>query len=218
MFHNYVMTKYHVTRPGDCIASLAFENGLVPETIWNHPENAELKRRCKDLYHLIPGEKVFIPGIERREVSKPTEATHVFRRRGVPEIYRVQLLDFTGAPRANLNYLITIEGSTKRGTTDGAGKIAHPIPPNARYGRLVILGSENEETYQLRFGHLEPISQLAGMAARLRNLGYNCLDNHTEIDDRLRRSLLEFQKDNSLPLTGEPDAATKDKLQSVYGA
>lgn len=212
------MSKQYVIKPGDCISSLAFENGLTPQTIWDHAENAELRQKCENIYQLIPGDKVFIPDIVRKQCVKATEAEHVFKMRGVPEIYRVQLLDCNGEPRPSLKYLFTIDGSSKSGKTDGEGRISHPIPPNARSGRLQIFDGETEEIYEVELGHLEPLTQLEGVQGRLTNLGYDCLEESGTLGEKTVSCLLEFQNDHDLELTGEPDAATKNKLQLVYGA
>jgi hypothetical protein len=38
------MAINHEVEEGDCIYSIAFENGFFADTIWNHANNAELKR------------------------------------------------------------------------------------------------------------------------------------------------------------------------------
>lgn len=37
------MPFQHQVGPGDCIVSIAYDNGFHPDTLWDHPENAELK-------------------------------------------------------------------------------------------------------------------------------------------------------------------------------
>ena len=53
--------KEYQAREGDCISSIAYENGLFPNTLWNHPDNAELKRNRKDMNLLEVGDVVKIP-------------------------------------------------------------------------------------------------------------------------------------------------------------
>jgi len=75
---------------GDSIPSLAHDNGHFWETLWNHPQNADLKRRRRTPNILNPGDEVFIPELRLKTVSKPTDATHKFERKGVPAKIRMQ--------------------------------------------------------------------------------------------------------------------------------
>jgi N-acetylmuramoyl-L-alanine amidase len=50
---------------GDSTTRIAFRNGFFWKTVWEHPENSELKSKRKDPNILLPGDTVFIP--ERRE-------------------------------------------------------------------------------------------------------------------------------------------------------
>ena len=66
------------------------------------------------------------------------------------------------------------EQQTLEGTTDGNGRIEHPVPLNARRGTLAI-GSFVRD---LKIGHLNPPSEtedegVSGMQARLANLGFD---------------------------------------------
>lgn len=211
------MSQKHTIQPGDCIASLAFENGLFPATIWNHAENALLRNKCQNMYQLISGEEVFIPEKTLKEVDKPTDAKHVFKRRGLPEIYRVRLLDGKEQPRRNLQYVLVIDGSIHQGVTDSQGYVIAAIPPNAVRGELKILDGELEEVYALNLGHIQPVTEIEGLQARLSNLGYSCLDEKGEMGELTRRCLSEFQLDYNLEPTGEPDAQTRQMLVQAYG-
>jgi len=85
------MPKY-VVQSGDCISSLAEENGLLWQTIWDHPENAELKAKRQDPNILLPGDEVFIPAIELRLETRPVDGTHKFVKKGVPAKLRIRIM------------------------------------------------------------------------------------------------------------------------------
>jgi hypothetical protein len=210
------MPVEYTVRDGDCISSIAVDYGFFPDTLWNHPKNSELKQKRKDPNILLPGDVVFIPDKTLKEVQKSTDARHTFKRKGVPEILRLRMLDEDGYPRANVPYRLDIDGRLIEGTLNAEGALEVPIPPNARNG-LLILGSEGQEQYTLALGHLDPVETAPGLIARLRNLGYNCGWDNTEIGDRTREALFEFQKANQLQETGEPDDATRSKLLELHG-
>src|ERR1700674_415579 len=90
-------------KTGDCISSLAYDYGFFPDTIWNHPDNAELKQKRKDPNVLMRGDLLVIPDKEIKEVTKSTEQAHRFRKKGVPAKLKVRLLK-KGEPRKNEKY------------------------------------------------------------------------------------------------------------------
>ncbi|MBX9601319.1 MAG: peptidoglycan-binding protein [Bryobacteraceae bacterium] len=202
--------EYEVQQ-GDCIASIAFEYGFFPDTLWNHAENAELKKLRKDPYVLLPGDLVHIPDKRIVEYPRPTEKTHVFKRKGVPEFLTIQLWK-DREPRRNIAYTITIDGLTRNGTTDGEGILKYPIPPNAREA-VVQLADGN--VYTLQLGHLDPVDTIIGVQKRLHALGYFDQAIDGEASGELTEAIREFQQDNGLPETGELDAATRGELQKL---
>jgi hypothetical protein len=90
---------------------------------------------------------------------------HRFKLKNVPAKLNMRLLDDHDKPRANLEYVLEIEGKEFKGTTDGGGAIKVSVPPGAKAGRLILV-SEAEE-YDLDLGSLDPIEQLTGVQARL---------------------------------------------------
>src|SRR4028118_472280 len=97
-------------KPGDCISSISFEHGFFPDTIWNHPENAELKKLRKNMNVLRPGDVVIIPDKRIKEVFEPTNQVHRFKMKSTPPKLRIQFM-FDGQPRANVPYELIIEGN-----------------------------------------------------------------------------------------------------------
>ena len=210
----------HTVRQGDCISSIAEKHGLFWEKIWNHPRNANLKERRKDPNVLHPGDAVFVPEKEERQESGATEQKHRFRRKGVPEKLRIYLKDEDGEARANVSYILTIDGENRRNATDGQGLLEEPIPPGARQGRLVLLDEQGNPAEEeiLAFGHLDPIEELSGVQMRLSNLGYDCGPADGRMGPRTSEALRAFQRENGMEASGRLDDATRAKLQEVYGS
>lgn len=205
----------YVVQQGDCISSIATAHGFFWETLWNHAENAELKRRRTDPNVLLEGDRVHIPELTIKEESGATEKRHRFRKKGEPAKLRLRLLDAQDRPRANLPYRLLIEGSWQEGTTDGDGKLEHSIPPHTREAVLDIRG---EGSIPLTLGGLDPVSAISGVQQRLRNLGYDCGAGEGEWNEESRGAMKRFQESQGLTATGDPDQASRDKLVQVHGS
>lgn len=82
----------HTVAPGDCISSIAYENGLFWKTVWDHPDNAELKQQRGSGFQLLPGDVVTVPDKRLGEVSKPAEAKHKFKFKGVPGVLIIAVM------------------------------------------------------------------------------------------------------------------------------
>ncbi|MCC7497230.1 MAG: peptidoglycan-binding protein [Bryobacterales bacterium] len=202
-----------IASQGDSIPSIATDNGFFWETIWNHPENAQLKARRKSPNQLLPGDEVFVPELRIKSVSKGTDARHKFKRKGVPAKLRLQL-KLLGEPRANESYVLEIDSDTYKGTTDGNGILEQFIAPNAKGGRLLLNGGK--EVIPIRLGHLNPVEDISGVQQRLNNLGFNCGSEDGELDDQTRAAVRAFQEANGLQPTGEPDGPVKAKLSELH--
>jgi len=197
---------------GETTSSLAKKNGFFWRTIWEHPENAELRAKRKDPNVLFETDEIFIPIREPKMVSKGTEAEHVFRRRGEPSKIKMQMLRL-GKPRADEDYIFDCDGKQTNGKTDGDGRLEHFIPGDAKNGKLIFKGGK--EVHHLKLGNLDPLDQISGVQQRLNNLGYNCGGEMGKFGEKTKEALKKFQADNELEASGEPDAATKAKLQEL---
>ena len=197
---------------GETTSSIAKKNGFFWRTIWEHGENADLRAKRRDPNVLLADDLIFVPEKKLKEVSKGTETEHVFKLKGEPAKLKLQLFKL-GKPRANENYVLEVDGEQTPGATDGEGKLEHFIPPAAGSGKLILRGGK--EVYNLRLGNLDPLDTPSGVQQRLNNLGYNCGGEKGEIGEKTKEALEKFQADYDLEQTGEPDAATKAKLQET---
>lgn len=205
---------YHTATSNDCLSSIASHYGFFWKTIWFHPRNQELRSLRKNPNVLMENDRVWIPALEMKFESKPTDARHTFVLKGVPTLFRIRFTD-SGEPRVNVPYLLTVDGTLFDGSTDDDGRIEISIPPNAQKGTLVLGQGKEAKTYQLDLGALPPVSEPDGAIKRLQSLGYHC-----GIDPQagLAQALSSFQADQNLPASGELDTATQSKLADVFGS
>jgi hypothetical protein len=207
------MPKQHQVQPGECVSSIAFDNGFFWPTVWNHKENSRLQSKRGDPNTLCAGDVVFVPDKrEKTEIVKTSEE-HRFRLRGVPAYFRLQVFD-NDAVQANTAFELHVDGIKTTGVTDSRGFLQVPIPPNARFARL-LLGPGNEE-FEFQLGHLQPITETAGVKARLNNLGFDCGSTDQSMDDETRQALRNFQASAGLSVTGEIDESTRRKLETLH--
>jgi N-acetylmuramoyl-L-alanine amidase len=207
------MPRKIVVQQGDSVAQLAGAHGHFYQTIWDDPANAELRAKRQYMNVLAPGDVVTIPDLRQKEIAISTDRRHVFRRRGVPAMFRLQVVR-NGKPRAQERFVLTVDGVVHEGTTDADGKIEVYVPTGAAAGTLE-LGDEGP-AIAVRFGQLDPTALLCGVQKRLLNIGLY----EGPLDGQLTRetsdALLDFQRSYGLPQTGEADDATCAKLVAVH--
>lgn len=137
----------------------------------------------------------------------------------MPEVLRLVIEDEQKRPRANVKYLLTIDGVTSEGWTDGEGKIIRPIPPNAQAGHLVVGDATKDEELQefdLVLGDLDPVETMTGVQQRLRNLGFDPGPIDGEMGPLTSEAIAKFQALCEMEVTGELDDATRQRLKSDH--
>lgn len=71
--------------------------------------------------------------------------------------------------------------------------------------------------FPLELGVLDPVTETPGVQKRLVNMGYECSESG-EIDDATHAAVADFQRDNGLEATGEPDQVTRDMMVEIHGS
>lgn len=213
------MGDQYEVRPGDCITSLAFERGMLPDTIWEAPENRELRELRGDPGVLLPGDVVFIPDKRARQESRATGAKHRFRRKGIPVVVRLEFLE-GDEPMADLPYVLTVDGRHLEGRTDGDGILEQRIPPNAKRATLLLGEAGDQREFEVELGHLDPVCEGSGQRARLNHLGFDCGWDDSADDER-RSEALAFFRQTHRSGNGADDAdeqQTVAELEREHGA
>lgn len=212
----------HVVKQGEHLARIAEQYGFLPETIWNDPANAELKKKRLNPNVLFEGDVITIPELKRKDLSGDTTKLHKFRMTTPKVKLRIVVDDWTFKPLKDSEYTLEIGGIIEKKTTSSEGLIERDIPASAELGSLWVA----DEDLAIKVGHLDPEDEISGQKARLNNLGYDAgpVDEEIDPDDktsratmRFRSAVEEFQCDQKMKVTGHCDAATQAKLVKVHG-
>jgi hypothetical protein len=230
------VSERYISKRDDCLLRIAFERGFDWQTLWDHPENADLRQHRQNPNLLKSGDLVFIPDREPKELARATDSLYRFVRRGVPAMLRLRIVEepdesteATGnrngageqgdRPRVHVPYVLEIEGELHTGETGPDGILECPIRPNATRGRLHLEpGTPRETVYAIRIGCLDPESELSGCKHRLANLGFSCGDFSDEDTEALHFAVEAFQRKFGLAATGDLDQPTRNKLRDLHGA
>lgn len=202
-------------RQGDCLTSIALARGFDPQTLWDHPGNAELKELRHKPSALLPGDQLEVPPLEEREEGVATGSVGRFKLTVGPVKLRIRLTRHA-EPRADEAYELIFEEQTIAGTTDGDGWIDQPIPAAATRATLSLM--DGEETYELRLGHLDPHDSPSGIQQRLRSLGFYFGEVDEDVGPQTQAALRRFQTKQGLDVTGEADDATVNALRDAHGS
>jgi hypothetical protein len=203
----------HTVEKGECINSIADLHGFFWEALWEHPNNQPLRELRDDPNVLMEGDTVFIPELTEKLVSAGTGQTHVYQRKGIPALCRIQLFDGE-EPRARQEYEITVDGRKSTGVSDGQGVVHVKAPPAAKMATLVI-GPDRFEV-EVLLGDLDPVTETTGLKARLASLGYDPGEIDDNMNEQTKQALVEFQLANFLDPTGEPDEETLETIRTLF--
>ena len=206
------MSNRRIVGPGDHAVRIAHNAGFTRlESVWDLPDNAELRQRRPNPCVLARGDTIAVPELWPSQTEVQTGARHHFVLSRTSIELRLTLRDFLRRPLANRPCTLEVDGDAHPLVTDGDGVVTRPIPHDAR---VAVLRLDDDEV-ELLIGYLEPIETEAGWKNRLMNLGY-LVD--PENADAVELALEEFQVDHGLELTRAPDDATRAALQEDHGS
>jgi hypothetical protein len=215
------MSTDHVVQQGEHLSQIAKQYGFRDfNTVWNHPDNADLKKLRQSPNVLFPGDTVKIPDKTQKKESRPTGQKHSFKLAGGRLLLRLALRDFGNQPLVNTACQVKVDGASTELTTDANGRVEVPILATSKEATLVFKDPlvPFDLSVPIKIGHLDPVEEVSGQKARLSNLGYITRPLE-EVDDAIfARTVQEFQCDLGLPVNGVCDTATQNKLKELHGS
>ncbi|NMO15922.1 hypothetical protein HPC49_13855 [Pyxidicoccus fallax] len=212
----------YVVRENEGISYVARRFGQSWTALWQHPSNAELRRKRENPEVLLAGDQVFIPPIAPRWQGCETGRLHTFRLKASPLLLVLTLKDRRGRPFAGRNYLVEVEQESFEGKTDAEGRLRQRVSPKATQARLTLWpetrGYPETLSWTLEISGLEPWDTVRGVQQRLNNLGFPCGTPTGQLDAPTRAALGDFQTRQGLASTGALDPDTCRALRDLHGA
>ena len=192
----------YTVKPGDYLVKIARDHGIANwRTIWDHPNNAELRQQRKSPDILLAGDAVYAPLVAVKQVGLATGQQHNLKVTAPRPRLRVRVLDVDGKPVAEQACFLLVDTPLPM-KTDADGRIDAPLAPDHPVeGELVF--PDLELRYHLMIGGLDPEDTPSGEKHRLNNLGYYAGvhdgDEPGDADDwQLRWAQEEFDRDHGV--------------------
>ncbi|MAY75771.1 MAG: hypothetical protein CMJ31_13855 [Phycisphaerae bacterium] len=204
----------HVVIAGECLATIA-ERYNFPKwrTIYDAPENEELRKKRPNPNVIYPGDEVVIPEKREKRESRADGQRHRFKIPIPKWELRLRVLDEVGDPVVEAPFRLFIDGDmVLEDKTDDQGELMHEVRATARIGRIETLG----ESIDLRLGHLDPVSRVRGVQQRLNNLGFRAGPADGLAGPKTTSAVTAFQASRGLDRTGRIDHKLREKLLAAH--
>ncbi|MFO0554641.1 MAG: peptidoglycan-binding protein [Polyangiaceae bacterium] len=208
-------TVPYVVRAGDYLAKVAHLFGFDADTVWNLPENEELRTKRPNPNVLYPGDVLRIPKREGEGVAVEGGTENTYAAPVPTSKISIVLYDPAGGLFASKRCIVRDIPNAPESTT-AEGKLEFDVPVTLRL--VIVEFPDDEVILELDVGGLDPGSEDSGVKHRLRNLGIYCDDGveSAENDERYANALRVFQQRAGLPETGELDDGTRAALLSEH--
>lgn len=166
------------------------------------------------------GETVELQGELGRTIPLVTGVAHRIRLGKKPREVKLCLRDDDGEPLAGKRYKLDVEGQSFEGESDPEGMVVHEVPATATTGTLEAWLDDDDPgastTWELELDALPPGSDLAGIQARLKNLGFYDGEPDGSLSDAFRAALVAFQEHLEFEEpSGELDDETKQAIERL---
>ena len=218
------MSSVHEVKQGECLSSIAKQYGFRDwKVIYDDPNNKDFKKARPDPNVIAPGDMIFIPDKKdaTKKVSISTEQKHKFKVTLPKTLLRIVVKDDEEKPIAGKPYALVLGKETRKGATKGDGSVEEKVDVGVTKGELTIWLDKADEGdhlfWNIAIGHLDPVDEVAGVQARLNNLGFFCGQPDGRVGRHTIAALKGFQQAAGLKTTGKPDDDTKKKLVETHG-
>jgi N-acetylmuramoyl-L-alanine amidase len=218
--------SWYTVKSGDWVSKIATRFGFSDwKTVWNHPQNVDLRDLRGDPNVIFPGDQIYIPPVKMKDETCPTDKLHQFRLKKSRKKLKLILRDAEGEPRKNVPCRLEIDHRPfpRVKSTNGDGLIEASIPELSEQGVLMV-GEDGAEVYQLLLGQLDPIETVKGYQERLANLGHYVGEIDGDAGPLTRKAVRMFQTFENLRegkevlmVDGIMGPKTRERLKKFHG-
>ena len=218
--------SWYTVKSGDWVSKIATRFGFSDwKTVWNDPQNADLRDLRGDPNVILPGDQIYIPSIKKKDESCPTNKLHQFRVKKPKKKLKLMLRDADGEPRKYVPCRLEIDHRVVPDVkgTNGDGLIEASIPESSEQGVLIV-GEDGDEVYQVLLGQLDPIETVKGYQERLANLGHYVGEIDGDAGPLTRKAVRMFQTFENLRegkevlmVDGIMGPKTRERLKKFHG-
>lgn len=231
------MGEVYEVKQGDYLSKIAKDHGFSDwRTIYDDLQNTDFRKLRPNPNVICPGDRVYIPDRKVKTVVVRTGVTHKFVIKTARAGISILLKDINGEPVAIKKYELTCGSETFIRIHNQSRTQPNFDPANLSRGVVrelfrspptegvlkVWLADESASTpdYQciVNVGHLDPVTEVKGIQARLSNLGFLCGKVDGQLGPKTQQALRAFQQRHGLDVTGNPDAATQSQIEKAHGA
>jgi len=171
------MAIEYICKDQDCIASIAAAHGFPSsESVWEAPDNSELRNTRKNPAVLSAGDTVRLPEASPRSFTVARGKVLRVVARSPPVRPRVKLSAAWGAPDKTVDAKIRFDEGEDVACKIENGLLDVKMPAATMTAdlKLATPGRGGRTQLRLRVGGLPPITTDEGVRVRLKALGYRC--------------------------------------------
>src|SRR5438552_3502450 len=118
------MGKTVEAKKGDCVISIASAAGFADwHTVYDAPENAELRKKRPDPHILVAGDKVFVPDMKPMEITLKAGSTYLIKTKSLWALVELKLNDPSGNPYKGKKWELRVAGQVYKGVTAADGGV-----------------------------------------------------------------------------------------------
>ena len=170
-----------VVKQGEHLSGIAKVYGFQSyNKIWNHAANTALKAKRKNPNVLLPRDEVFVPDREDKSFDILTDHRHRSKLSIERLFIKITVERAYAQPIAQTPCELIVDVDKFEITSDSSGLVEHEISATENAATLIVKDKTSLQKVEvpldlrilLKIGYLDPVEDVSGQRARLRNLGY----------------------------------------------
>lgn len=204
-------------KAGETLYSICRETGNDWATVWDHSDNAELRRSGRTPGLLAPGDRIHLPAATPRSATASTSTCTTFCVRPDTLITRVRLI-LDDSPAHGRAVIIRLPDGDLSTYADDQGVVEFPLRGDERRATLEVQHDGETLEIELNIGALDPVTELTGVQARLNNLGFGCGEADGVLGPETRAALARFRSARGIVSSAILDDVTRRELTAQHGS